>query len=431
MLGLNHRTAPVEIREKFSIPQEKIMMVLANLEEVSGIREAVVLSTCNRSEVYAVVEQAGDLFPVVKVWHWLTGVLLDEAFLADYTYTYWGRECVDQLLRVSSSLDSLVIGEGQILSQVKHAYAVALENGGTDTMLNLLFHRAIATGKRVRTETRIAYSAVSVSYAAVELAKKTLGHVDGCRVLLFGAGKMAELTASHLLSQGAPKLFVANHHLERAEALAMRFLGQAVPWTQVYELMGDMDIIITSTGAPHYVISPREMAKAMERRRSERQLVLIDIAVPRDVDPAVGDLPGISLFNIDDLESVVDDNLQHRQQEAVAAEAIVLEETAALLDRYQYLSMQPVMSRLSEKAEQIRQIELKRAFRKLKGLSEDDVRIVENMTKMLVRKLLREPMSSVHDAVGTAHEQELKGAMQNLFQLEDIGEMGNEVDADE
>ena len=178
MLGLNHRTAPVEIREKFSIPQEKIMMVLANLEEVSGIREAVVLSTCNRSEVYAVVEQAGDLFPVVKVWHWLTGVLLDEAFLADYTYTYWGRECVDHLLRVSSSLDSLVIGEGQILSQVKHAYAVALENGGTDTMLNLLFHRAIATGKRVRTETRIAYSAVSVSYAAVELAKKTLGHVD-------------------------------------------------------------------------------------------------------------------------------------------------------------------------------------------------------------------------------------------------------------
>ena len=413
MLGLNHRTAPVEIREKFSIPQEKIMMVLANLEEVSGIREAVVLSTCNRSEVYAVVEQAGDLFPVVKVWHWLTGVLLDEAFLADYTYTYWGRECVDHLLRVSSSLDSLVIGEGQILSQVKHAYA------------------AIATGKRVRTETRIAYSAVSVSYAAVELAKKTLGHVDGCRVLLFGAGKMAELTASHLLSQGAPKLFVANHHLERAEALAMRFLGQAVPWTQVYELMGDMDIIITSTGAPHYVISPREMAKAMERRRSERQLVLIDIAVPRDVDPAVGDLPGISLFNIDDLESVVDDNLQHRQQEAVAAEAIVLEETAALLDRYQYLSMQPVMSQLSEKAEQIRRIELKRAFRKLKGLSEDDVRIVENMTKMLVRKLLREPMSSVHDAVGTAHEQELKGAMQNLFQLEDIGEMGNEVDADE
>lgn len=428
VLGLNHRTAPVKIREKFSVLQEKIMMVLANLDEVVDLREAVVLSTCNRSEVYAVVEKPGELLPVIKVWHWLTGVLLDEAFITSYTYNYWGRECVEHLLRVSASLDSLIIGEGQILSQVKHAYAIALENGGTDTMLNLLFHRAIATGKRVRTETKIAYSAVSVSYAAVELARKTLGHVDGCRVLLFGAGKMAELTAMHLLSQGAPQLFVANHHLEKAEALAARFLGQAVPWTQAYEIMKEMDIIITSTGAPHYVISPREMSKALAHRASGRQLVLIDIAVPRDVDPAVGDLPGIKLFNIDDLESVVDDNLQHRRQEAVAAEKIVAEETAALLDRYQYLPMQPVMCRLSEKAELIRRVELKRALRKLRDLSDDDIHVVENMTKMLVRKLLREPMSSVHDAVGTAQEQELKGAMRSLFQLEDIEDMGNEVD---
>lgn len=428
VLGLNHRTAPVKIREKFSVLQEKIMMVLANLDEVVDLREAVVLSTCNRSEVYAVVEKPGELLPVIKVWHWLTGVLLDEAFITSYTYTYWGRECVEHLLRVSASLDSLIIGEGQILSQVKHAYAIALENGGTDTMLNLLFHRAIATGKRVRTETKIAYSAVSVSYAAVELARKILGHVDGCRVLLFGAGKMAELTAMHLLSQGAPQLFVANHHLEKAEALAARFLGQAVPWTQAYEIMKEMDIIITSTGAPHYVISPREMSKALAHRASGRQLVLIDIAVPRDVDPAVGDLPGIKLFNIDDLESVVDDNLQHRRQEAVAAEKIVAEETVALLDRYQYLPMQPVMCRLSEKAELIRRVELKRALRKLRDLSDDDIHVVENMTKMLVRKLLREPMSSVHDAVGTAQEQELKGAMRSLFQLEDIEDMGNEVD---
>lgn len=406
-------------------------MVLASLEEVEGIREAVVLSTCNRSEVYAVVESPGGLMPVIKVWHWLTGVLLDEAFIASYTYTYWGRECVEHLLRVSASLDSLVIGEGQILSQVKHAYAIALENGGTDTMLNLLFNRAIATGKRVRTETKIAYSAVSVSYAAVKLAGETLGHVDGCRVLLFGAGKMAELTAVNLLSQGAPKLFVANRHLEKAEALAARFLGQAVPWTQAYEIMSEMDIIITSTGAPHYVISPREMSKAMARRTPGRQLMLIDIAVPRDVDPAVGALPGIRLFNIDDLESVVDDNIQHRQQEAVAAGKIVQEETAALLERYQYLPMQPVMCRLSEKAELIRRTELKRALRKLRDLSDDELRVVENMTKMLVRKLLREPMSCVHDAAGTAKEQELMGAMRNLFQLENVDDMGDEVDADE
>ena len=426
VLGLNHRTAPVEIREKFSIAPDKMNLVLSSLDQIAGLKEAVVLSTCNRSEVYAVVELEQDIAPVVAIWQWLTDVPIDRDFRQKYTYEFWGEECIRHLLQVSSSLDSLVVGEGQILSQVKHAYATALENSATDTMLNLLFHRAIATGKRVRTETRIAYNAVSVSYAAVELAKDALGSVDGCRVLLFGAGKMAELTATHLMSQGAPELYVANHHIERALALAEKFKGKAVPWTEVYEMMGDMDIIITSTGAPHYVIRPREMAKALVKR-DKSHLVLIDIAVPRDVDPAVGDLPGIDLFNIDDLESVVDENLHQRQQEAIAAQAIVEEEADSLLERYQYLSMQPVMSQLSAKAEQIRRTELKRAMRKLRDLSEEDVRVVENMTRMLVRKLLREPMSSVHDAVGTAQEQDMKDAMETLFQLE---EMGNEVDAD-
>lgn len=435
VLGLNHRTAPVEIREKFSIDKDKLQMVLANTDQIAGLKEAVVLSTCNRSEIYAVVELEEDIAPVVALWQELVDIPMDREFRQQYTYEFWGKQCIEHLLLVAASLDSLVIGEGQILSQVKHAYAAALENGATDTMLNLLFHRAIATGKRVRTETRIAYSAVSVSYAAVELAKNILGGLDGCRVLLFGAGKMAELTATHLLSQGAPKLFVANHHIERALSLAERFQGQAVPWTEVYEMMGDMDIIITSTGAPHYVIRPREMAKAMAGRRQQkdingikaRPLILIDIAVPRDVDPEVGQLTGVDLFNIDDLESVVDENLQQRQQEAVAAREIVEEEVHNLLDRYQYLGMQPVMSRLRDKAELIRRTELKRAMRKLHDLPEEDVRIVENMTKMLVRKLLREPMSSLHDAIGTQQEQELKGAMENLFQLES---MGNEVDAD-
>lgn len=408
-------------------------MVLASTDQIAGLREAVVLSTCNRSEVYALVELDGDIAPVVALWQELTDVPMNREFRQQYMYEFWGRECIEHLLKVASSLDSLVIGEGQILSQVKHAYAAALENGATDTVLNLLFHRAIATGKRVRTETRIAYSAVSVSYAAVELAKNILGTLDGCRVLLFGAGKMAELTATHLLSQGAPQLYVANHHIEKALSLAEKFQGQAVDWTEVYEMMGNMDIIITSTGAPHYVIRPREMSKAMAGRRQkktqagDKPLILIDIAVPRDVDPEVGHLAGIDLFNIDDLESVVDENLQQRQQEALAAERIVQEEVANLLERYQYLGLQPVMSRLSAKAEQIRRTELKRAMRKLHDLPEEDVRIVEQMTRMLVRKLLREPMSSLHDAIGTQKEQELKGAMANLFQLED---MGNEVDAD-
>lgn len=417
---MNHRTAPVEIREDFSIDQDRLMITLANLQEFPQLQEAVVLSTCNRSEVYAVVEPGAGIGPVAALWSKLTGRHLDRGFLDQYTYSFWDVECIQHLLRVTASLDSLVIGEGQILSQVKHAYALALENGATDTILNLLFHRAIATGKRVRTETRIAFNAVSVSYAAVELAKKVIDHIDGCRVLLFGAGKMAELTATHLLSQGEPQLFVANHHIDRARNLADRYGGEAVDWTQVYEMLGSMDIIITSTGAPHYVIRQREMKKAMAHRPEGRPLVLIDIAVPRDVEPAVGEMPGIALYNIDDLESVIDDNLQERQQEAIAAEAIVAEEVAGLLDKYQYLSMQPVMSQLSQKAELIRQIELKRALRKLGDVSEDELRVIEQMTKMLVRKLLREPMSCVHDAVGTDQEAELKDAMQQLFQLDEL-----------
>lgn len=417
----------MEIREKFSIAQSKIVAALEQLDALPGLQEAVVLSTCNRSEIYAVVEEGCRLEPLRALWQQLTELPLDEAFLQQHTYAYWGTACIDHLLRVSSSLDSLVIGEGQILSQVKHAYATALDCGSTDTVLNLLFHRAIATGKRVRTETRIAYNAVSVSYAAVELAKKVLGSVEGCKVLLFGAGKMAELTAGHMLSQGAKELYVANHHIERARELAQRFHGQAVPWTQVYDMMSGIDIIVTSTGAPHYVIQQREMAKAI-RSRAGKTLLLIDIAVPRDVDPAVGELPHVKLYNIDDLESVVDDNLRQRQQEATAAEAIVAEESAALVEKYQYLTIQPVMYRLSEKAENMRQIELKRALRKLRDLPEDELKIIDHMTKMLVRKLLREPMSSVHNAAGTEQEAYLREAMENLFQLED---MGNEVDADE
>ena len=425
--GLNHKTASVEIREGYSLSSQEIEDGLNELQDFDNMQELVVLSTCNRSEIYAVVDKEASLEAVCQFLSKLTNMQVDEAFLQQYGYVLWDEKCIEHLLRVTASLDSLVLGEGQILSQVKHAYALALENGATDTVLNLLFHCAIATGKRVRSETRIAFNAVSVSYAAVELAKNILGTVENCRALLFGAGKMAELTAEYLLSQGAGELYVANRHLAKAELLAQRFKGKAVDWTEVYGVLDQMDIIITSTGAPHYVIHQREVKKALEQRQG-RPVVLIDIAVPRDVEPEVGQLPGVSLYNIDDLESVVDDNLSERQKEAVQAEAIVREETQGLIEKYQYLSLQPVMSRLAEKAEQIRTRELRRAMSKLGDLNDDQLRAVEQMTKMIVRKLLREPMSSVHDAVGTDQEQELKDAMQSLFQLDD---MGNEVDADE
>ena len=417
VLGLNHRTAPVDIREKFCLAPEVIKKGLEKLDDYELLQEAVVLSTCNRSEIYAVVPR-GCGNTLASFWADLNNTECTKEFFQQYTYRYTDEECVKHLLRVTASLDSLVIGEGQILSQVKHAYAIAQSANATGTLLNLLFNRAIATGKRVRTETRIAYNAVSVSYAAVELAREKLGDLTDCRVLLFGAGKMAELTATNLMAQGLKSLYVANRHLERAQELADQYGGEAVEWPAVYGLLGSMDIVITSTGAPHYVIHKGEVMHAVASR-PEKPLVLIDIAVPRDVEPSVGDLPDISLYNIDDLKAVVDDNLQERQREALIAEGIIKEEVEGLMERFTYLSMQPVMSQLSDKAEFIRRKELKRAMRKLPDISEEEYRVIEKMTHMIVRKMLRDPMRMVNKTAGTSRERLLKFAIRKLFKLQE------------
>ncbi|MCR5176535.1 MAG: glutamyl-tRNA reductase [Anaerovibrio sp.] len=417
VLGLNHRTAPVEIREKFCLPPEVIRKGLEKLYAYDDINEAVVLSTCNRSEIYAVVRR-DCVGAVAKFWMDLNNTECSGEFFEEYTYCYADEECIEHLLRVTASLDSLVIGEGQILSQVKQAYNIAQSSNATSTVLNLMFNRAIATGKRVRSETRIAYSAVSVSYAAVELARDILGDFTDCQVLLFGAGKMAELTATHLVSRGLKSLYVANRHVERATELAERFNGQAVEWPEVYGLLQSMDIVITSTGAPHYVIHKKEVLHAIDSRQG-KPLVLIDIAVPRDVDPAVGDCPGVKLFNIDDLKAVVDDNIQERRKEGLLAEKIIREELDLLMERLEYLSMQPIMAQLSDKAEFIRSQEVRRAMRKLPDITDDELRIIDKMTRMIVRKMLRDPMRMVNKMAGTSRERVLKFAIRKLFKLQE------------
>ena len=416
-LGLNHRTAPVEVREKFSLSPEIIREGLKKLYKYEHLHEAVVLSTCNRSEIYAVVSR-GCSNALASCWGDLNKTECSQEFFHRYTYKYEDEDCIEHLLRVTASLDSLVIGEGQILSQVKHAYAIAQTAGATGTILNLMFNRAIAAGKRVRTETRIAFNAVSVSYAAVELAKGTFGDFSNSSVLLFGAGKMAELTATHLISHGLKNLYVANRHIERAEQLADKYGGIAVDLNDVFELLDKVDIIITSTGAPHYVIYKREMVHVMAARQG-KPLMLIDIAVPRDVEPDVGCLAGVKLYNIDDLEAVVDDNLHERQREAVRAQRIIQEEVDALLERFNYLSMQPVMAQLTDKAEFIRERELKRAMRKLPDLTEEEYKVVDKMTHMIVRKMLRDPMRMVNNTAGTSRERVLKFAIRKLFKLQE------------
>ena len=420
-LGLNHRTAPVDVRERVSFSREELRSGLLSLGEYDGLSGLVVLSTCNRTELYASVDDHESGGQALR--QFLNDLAQGGDDLDEYLYNYADEEAIRHLFRVASSLDSLVLGEGQILSQVKEAYAIAREAGTTSTVLNLLFHRAIAAGKRVRTETRIAYRSVSVSYAAVELAAASLGGLGGCAALIFGAGKMAELTAEHLRAHGIELIYVANRHIERAEKLAERIGGEAIPFDRAMEYATCVDVVVTSTGAPHYVIKAWEARRLMARRQG-RKIFLIDIAVPRDVDPDVAGIKGIELYNIDALEAVVDEHLSERQAEAVKAEKIVEEEVDSLLERFKYLSFQPLMALLSGRCERIREREIKRVSAKLPELSEEEGRQVEHMSRMIVRKILRIPMMKLRASAGTADEAFYIEAMRALFKLDAIGETG-------
>ena len=377
ILGLNHKTAPVEVREHFSISRQSVRDGLENLNEYEGISEAVVLSTCNRSEMYAVVDDAKEDIATLKQFLFdLTG---NDEDIDAYLYSFVDEECIRHLFNVASSLDSLVLGEGQILNSV------------------------------------------SVSYAAVELAQEKLGSLFSSNALIFGAGKMAELTAQHLVAHGVRKIYVANRHIEKAEQLAAEFGGEAVPFEGALKQAVDVDVIVTSTGAPHYVVKPWETRQLMTKRKG-RPLFFIDIAVPRDVDPEVENIKGVTLYNIDALEAVVDEHKEERQQEAKLAHAIVEEEVKSIEDKFQYLSFRPLMALLSERCERIRLREIRRASSKLPDLTKSERRQIEHMTRMIVRKILRMPMMKLNASAGTSQEAFYIEAMRALFKLDTIGE---------
>lgn len=419
VIGLNHNTAPVEVRELFSLTTASVSDALLHLENYEGLTEAAMLSTCNRSELYAVADDTFDGFSKMREFLFdLTGA---GESMKKFLFYHEGKDAVTHLFKVASSLDSLVIGEGQILSQVKAAYMSAKEAGATSTVLNLLFHHAIATGKRVRTETKIAFQSVSVSYAAVKLADKKLGGLSGKKALLYGAGKMAKLTAQHLNSHGVSEIFVANRSFDRAKELAKEIGGVAVDLKNALDCAKDIDVIVTSTGAPHYVIRPWETGILMSKRNG-RNLFFIDIAVPRDIDPKVGEIPGVTLYNIDALESVVDSHVKDREASAVEAEKIIAEEVEAIMKRMRYLTFRPLMAELTDRAEKIRTREIKRALPKFEDMSEADLKQINQMTKMIVRKLLRLPMMELNASAGTVNQNFYMNAMKSLFCLEKMGE---------
>ena len=409
VIGINHRTAPIDVREKFSISKDTINSRLANIKNYDELNEAVVLSTCNRTEIYASIDSSGEI-----VRQFLLDMVNGGDDIDEYLYTFDDVDCIRHLFEVASSLDSLILGESQILSQVKAAYAAAKEKAATSTILNTLFNRAIATGKAVRNETKIAYNSVSVSHAAVDLAEKNLDTLKNKNALIFGAGKMAQLTAQQLTAHGINKIFIANRHIEHAMELVEKVGGEAVEWQYAFDKAVDVDVIVTSTGAPHYVVKTAQTQQLMQRRQN-RKLFIIDIAVPRDVEPEVGDIEGVTLYNIDDLETVVDEHVKERYEEAKQAHKIVEENVLALVERFKYLSFQPLMASLSERAEQVRLREIHRASSKLQNLTTDEQRVIDNMTQMIVRKILRVPMKNLNLSAGTAEEKFYTDAMKALF----------------
>ncbi|MGL5206165.1 MAG: glutamyl-tRNA reductase [Acidaminococcaceae bacterium] len=422
VLGLNHKTAPVEVRECFSFSEEQVKKALKCLRRFEEFSECVLLSTCNRTELYAVVEDADTALPVMR--RFLQKMAVNQPDAGKYLFFFTGEDCINHLFRVASSLDSLIIGEGQILSQVKRAYSLARDVNTTSTVLNTLFHKAIAVGKKVRTVTHIAYSAVSVSYAAVEMAKNAFGELTESNVLLVGAGQMSELTSRHLVANGVKTVFVSNRNYSRAVELAKKFNGIAVHFEHYIEAAHKADIVITSTGAPHYMIHTMDVARLMQQREG-RPLIFIDIAVPRDVEPEVGEIKGVTLYNIDDLEAVVATNIKLRKKEALAAEKIIDAERAELVEKFRYLSYQPVLANLRDKAEQMRLREVKRALAKLPDISPEERKIMENMSKMIVRKLMRDPMIRMNEVTGTNKEHFYVEAICSLFKLNAIEESNN------
>ncbi len=416
VLGLNHRTAPVEIRERFNFNADRVASIMRRLRNYDNIPEAMLLSTCNRTELYMVMENTDESIPFVKR---LLKHLAGEEYKFEYFYNLSGTQCVRHLFRVASSLDSLVIGEGQILSQIKNAYHIARTNGMTDTILNTLLNKAIAVGKRVRTETKIAYSSVSVSSAAVDLAIDIIGDLSKANILVLGAGHMSELTARHLIDKGARTIFVSNRNLDHAKELAEKFNGTAIPYSQMFEQAAEADIIITSTGAPHYVLTVENLGPLLPQRKP---LILVDIAVPRDVDPLLGEMQGVTVYNIDDLEDVVDINKNFRSNEAKLAAQIIEEEIVSLKERLRYYTMRPVMVQLHDKMNFLRQKILKKAFIKMPELTDKERRIIDLMTQRLEHKFLREPMKAMNSVAGTEREEDYKQMICELFLLNETGE---------
>lgn len=416
IVGLSHKTAPVEIREKiaFSSPQ-KLEEGLLLLKKINNIKEVVILSTCNRVEIYLVVGEDKNWKEDIISFFCNYQGLKREDFVT-HLYFKEDNEAIRHIFRVACGLDSMVLGEPQITGQMKEAYGISSGKNTTGFYINKLMHTAFSTAKRVRTETKIGSFAVSISFAAVELAKKIFETLDGKKAMLIGAGEMAELAAKHLITNGVSQIIVANRTYERACMLANEFNGIPCNFEEFPDKLKDVDIVISSTGAPNFIITPEKIKDAIKVRRN-KPMFLIDIAVPRDIDPKVNDLDNCYLYDIDDLQNVVDENLKERQKEALKAEEIINQEVQEFEKWLKSLNVKPIIVEIRRYFEKIKEEEFESAKKKLNHLSEKDIKTIEAMLNAIVNKSLHRPTTFLKDLANNEGNYLYLDAIKEIFGL--------------
>jgi len=416
VVGLSHKTAPVEIREKLAIPESRMGEALGRLCSYSGVREGMLLSTCNRVEVYAVVDELDAGYGRIQEFLADAHMSLSSEQLTPHLYWQTGDRAISHLFRVASSLDSMIVGESQILGQIKDAFDAALAHKATGLILNKVVKKAISVAKRVRTETKISEMAVSVSYAAVELAKKIFSDLSDKTVLLVGAGEMAKLAARHFIASGVRNVCVTTRNPQHGMELAARFGGTAVLFEQFREDMASADIVLVSTGASHYLIGAEDVQRAVKQRMN-RPMFLIDISVPRNIDPAVRHVDNAFLFDIDDLKLRVERNKGERVQEAEKAEGMVLDEVGVIQQWLRSLEVTPTIVALRTRAEDIKRSEVEKAIGRLAHLSPQERELVEGMASSIVNKLIHHTMVTLKTEVASADGAAFVEAARRFFNL--------------
>ena len=426
--GLSHKTASLEIREKFSIPVESYHDAISDLRSRDSIHECLILSTCNRTEIYAVTNDyescISDINDSLINYH-----KLEEKVLKNHFYTYTNEQAVKHLLMVTCSLDSMVVGEPQILGQVKDSYNLSSKNESAGIILNRLFQYAFFVAKKVRSKTNIGSLSISISYLAVELSKRIFDDLSDRTVMLVGTGEMAELAAKNLINSGIKNLLISSRTFENAAKLSKDLNGTAIKLEEIFYRLKDVDIVITATGSNDYIFKTEHVNQALKLRKNE-SMFFIDIAVPRDVDPRVNDIPSVYLYDIDDMQGVLDNNISSRKESAKEAETIVNHHADKFINWLDGLKVFPTIVKLRERMERIKRSELERTFEKLRTLDENQKESIQNLVDRLIGKMLHDPITSLKRESSTSLGALYSDTIQRLYNLDKEMDLIEDIDDD-